>query len=307
MSRGPQPLIDLSQVVPPPVVVPPDVERIIVERKAAVVEKIRLMDADLAAEVEAILTLESEPMTKIEEAGAYRELLHYARVNEAALDIMLAFARGQNLDRLGDYYGVPRLVVTPADTANGTPALMEDDESYRRRVQLAPEALSTAGPAGAYVFHALSVSADVLDAGIVMPQPGRVEVHVVTRSGDGTPSPELLAAIAAHLRDDMVAPLTDQVSVLPPAFSDFSVEARLFIGRGPDPLAVKNAAVTALQAYLQKRKRIGATVPLSGIIAALHVAAVDHVVIDAPLADVVPAPGGFARLTAVAVTTEVMP
>jgi len=307
MSRGPQPLIDLSRVAAPPVVVPPDVEQIVAARKSGVVEKIRLMDADLAAEVEAILTLESEPMTKVEEAGAYRELIHYARVNEAALDVMLAFSRGENLDRLGDYYGVPRLVVTPPDPAAGTPAVMEDDESYRRRIQLSPEALSTAGPAGAYVFHALSVSADVLDAGIVVPQPGRVEVHVVTRSGDGTPSPELLTAIAAHLRDDTVAPLTDQVSVLPPAFVDFAIGARLFIGRGPDPLTVKTAAVASLRAYLDKRKRIGVAVPLSGIIAALHVSAVDRVAIDAPLADVVPAPGGFARLTTVNVTTEIAP
>ncbi|MBY0562436.1 MAG: baseplate assembly protein, partial [Hyphomicrobium sp.] len=119
--------IDLSQVTPPPVVVPPDAEADIAARKADIVARILPYDASLAADVEEILKLESEPMTKLTEVGAFRELLHYARVNSAALAVMLAFSQGADLEVLGQYYGVTRLVLTPASGSN--PAVMESDDS----------------------------------------------------------------------------------------------------------------------------------------------------------------------------------
>lgn len=298
--------LDLSRVAPPPVVQAPDFEAILTARKANIVERLTLIDADIAAEVEAILTLESEPAVKIQETGAYRETLHYARVNSAALAVMLAFAAGGDLDALGAYYGVERLVITPANPSAGIAAVLEDDARLRRRIQIAPEALSTAGPVGAYEFHALTVSNDILDAGIAQPAPGTVHVHLVTRAGNGAPSDDLLRRVAARFRDDNLVPLTDNVSVRSAVFLDYQISATLVIGRGPDPTAVRNEATAALNRYLAGRRRVGMTIARSGIIAALHVASVDRVELALPAADIVAARGEYARVGAVAVTTEVL-
>ena len=63
---------------------------------------------------------------------------------------------------------------------------MESDPDFRRRIQLAPEGFSVAGPEGAYIFHALSADPGVLDACATSPSPGEVVVTVLARAGDGT-------------------------------------------------------------------------------------------------------------------------
>ena len=81
---------------------------------------------------------------------------------------------------------------------------MESDADFRRRIILAPEGYSVAGPEGAYIFHALSADPDVLDASATSPTPGEVVVTVLSRTGDGTAPPELLATVeAAGSADDV--------------------------------------------------------------------------------------------------------
>ena len=68
--------------------------------------------ADLAArypDAAAVLALESEPLVKLVEAHAYRELLYRQRVNTAARSQLLAFATGTDLDHKGAFFNVPRL------------------------------------------------------------------------------------------------------------------------------------------------------------------------------------------------------
>lgn len=122
--------------------------------------------------------VESDPAYKVLEVAAYRELLLRSRVNDAAQAVMLAYAKGSNLEQLAALYGVSRLT-------------SEDDTSLRTRTQLALEGFSTAGPVGAYRFHALSAVrlwADaegrtwqqrVRDVAISSTTPGRVDVVVL--------------------------------------------------------------------------------------------------------------------------------
>lgn len=60
------------------------------------------------------LTLESEPLVKLLEENAYRELIWRQRVNEAARAVMLACAAGNDLDVIGANYNTTRLIITPA-------------------------------------------------------------------------------------------------------------------------------------------------------------------------------------------------
>ncbi|NIK10165.1 phage-related baseplate assembly protein [Xanthomonas arboricola] len=105
---------------------------------------------------------------------------------------MLAFATGTNLDHLGALLGVARLVLDPGQPENGIAPTYESDVAFRRRIQLAPEGFSVAGPEGAYIYHALSAAADVMDASATSPAPGQVLVTVQSRTGDGAAPKALL-------------------------------------------------------------------------------------------------------------------
>ncbi len=106
------PIIDLNQLPAPDVVEELDFETILAERKATLIS---LYPEDQQEAVARTLTLESEPLVKLLEENAYRELIWRQRVNEAARAVMLACAAGNDLDVIGANYNTTRLIITPAD------------------------------------------------------------------------------------------------------------------------------------------------------------------------------------------------
>ncbi|HGF6568823.1 TPA: baseplate assembly protein, partial [Yersinia enterocolitica] len=145
--------IDLSQLPAPLAVEALDYETLLAERKA---ELIALYPVDEQAAITRTLSLESEPLVKLLQENTYRELVLRQRVNEAAQAVMVAYAHGSDLDQLGANNNVQRLIITPADPDAIPPiaAVMESDTDFRLRIPQAFEALSVAGPTGAYEAHA---------------------------------------------------------------------------------------------------------------------------------------------------------
>ena len=282
--------VDLSRLPPPRIVEPLDYETILAA-----------MTADLAARDPGLADLgDADPAIKVLQVAAYRELLLRQRVNEACRAVMIAYAAAGDLDQLAAVFGVTRLEIAPANPQTGTPAIVETDDELRRRILLAPESYSVAGPTGAYRFHALSADPDVRDANAVSPAPGDVVVAVLSRSGDGTPAADVLAAVEARVSGDTVRPLTDRVTVVAADLVAFDVEATLHLYAGPDAALIEASARTALQAFLERERAIGRDIPMSAIIAALHVGGVHRVDLTTPVADIVvspvqaPAPGAIA-------------
>lgn len=270
--------IDLSTLPAPSVVEPLSFETIFAE-----------MLADLQDRDETFSALvESDPAYKILEVAAYRELLLRQRVNDASRAVMLAYATGSDLDQLGALFGVVRLTITPADTEAipPVPAVMESDAEFRRRIQLSLEGFSTAGPEGAYIFHALAADGDVLDVSAVSPNPGEVVVTVLSRTGTGTAGAPLLSTVEDALNDDSVRPLTDLVTVQSATIVNYAVEAEIYTYPGPDSGTVIAEAEAALDAYIASVRKIGRDITLSGIYAALHRPGVQRVDLIAPVADV---------------------
>jgi len=286
--------IDLSQIPAPVVVETLSFETIF----AAMLADLQARDATFDALVE------SDPAYKILEVAAYRELIIRQRVNDAARAVMLAYATGADLDQIGALFGVVRLVITEADPEAVPPvaAVMESDTDFRRRIQLSLEGFSTAGPEGAYVFHALAADGDVLDASATSPDPGEVLVSVLSRTGDGEASTELLDAVEAALNADSVRPLTDLVTVQSATIVDFTITATLHTYPGPDSAVVLAAANAALDDYLESVHRIGRDVTLSGIYAALHQPGVQRVTLSSPSANVTISATEAAHCTARTVT-----
>ena len=269
--------VDLSRLPPPDVVEALDFETILAARRADFLARYPAFSA----------FVESDPAIKLLQVIAYQELVLRQRINDAARRVLLAYAAGADLDQLAALFGVARREITPADPQAGTPAVMEDDIAFRRRIVLAPDSYSVAGPTSAYVFHALSADGDVLDASATSPAPGEVVVAVLSRIGDGTAAPELVDAVEAVVNGDSVRPLTDQVTVQSAAIVPFDIDAQLTLYPGPDAQLVLDTANAALDAVLADNRRIGRDITRSAVIAALHVAGVQKVELVEPAADVV--------------------
>jgi phage-related baseplate assembly protein len=273
--------IDLSQLPPPNVVEELDFETIFNAMRNQLIS----MDPSLAD----VLSLESEPLTKQLQLSAYRELLLRQRVNEAARAVMIAYARAGDLDNLGALMGVERLMVDPGDP-NAVPIIpptYESDEDYRHRIQLSLGSYSTAGPASAYIYHALSADGKVLDASATSPAPGDVLVSILSRDGDGTAPLALIDTVAAAVSAEDVRPLTDQVTVQSAGILNYAVNATLYTYPGPDSEVVMAEARKKVEDYVARMHRIGLDVNLSALNAALHVEGVQRVEIASPLANVV--------------------
>jgi len=230
---------------------------------------------------------DSDPVTKLLQVVSYIVQLVRQRVNDAARAVMPAYAVGADLDNIGALFGIIRLTITPADIVLGLPAVMESDADFRRRMVLAPEGYSVAGPEGAYIFHALSADGDVLDASATSPDPGEVLVSILSRTGSGAASPELIATIAAYVSDETRRPLTDFVTVQSAEIVNYAVVATLTTFSGPDGGVVLAAAQASLDAYVESSHRLGRDITRSALFAALHVEGVQNVVLTSPAADIV--------------------
>lgn len=220
------PIIDLNQLPAPDVVEELDFETILAERKATLIS---LYPEDQQEAVARTLTLESEPLVKLLEENAYRELLWRQRVNEAARAVMLACAAGNDLDVIGANYNTTRLTITPADdsTIPPTPAVMESDTDYRLRIQQAFEGLSVAGSVGAYQYHGRSADGRVADISVTSPSPACVTISVLSRENNGVASEDLLAVVRNALNGEDVRPVADRVTVQSAAIVEYQINATL--------------------------------------------------------------------------------
>ncbi|WP_313335800.1 baseplate J/gp47 family protein [Sphingobium yanoikuyae] len=259
--------VDLSRLPPPQVVEQLDFETI----KARILAKFEELVEAGGGTFDALV--ESDPAMKLIEVFAYRELNMRQNFNERAVSMLLPFATGADLENLAAYFGVARL--------EG-----EDDEALLRRVQLAPDSYTVAGPESAYVYHALTADVTIADASAIMPAPGEVLVSLLSSTGDGTASAEQIAAVAAVVTHDEVRPLTDYVSVQSAQIVPYAIHARLRVAYGPDTALVLSTAQASLDAYLATRRKLGRLVSYSGHAGALQVAGVETLELVSPVADI---------------------
>ncbi len=208
--------IDLSRL--PALPAQPGFDAVFAARMADVAD--RLNAAGIPYDVGRKIAGDTVPI--LQRAAAYREVYVYAAFDAAIRAVLLATAWGVFLDHLGASQVPPverlPLVTEPRAYAEA-PEDWEQDDDFRARIQLAPEALSTCGPEGGYLFFALSV-AGVKAAAAYGPMSfggtpdapfaplGQVRVPIVATAaasaatgGNGAAPAALVAAVQAALSD----------------------------------------------------------------------------------------------------------
>ncbi len=169
----------------------------------------------------------------------------------------------------------------------------ETDDHLRARIQAAPNQFSSAGPAGAYRFFALSVDPSIVDVQVVSPTPGTVNVYILTGPISVQPapspnpiaiaSPTLLTSVQAALDSDRVRPLTDTVITSAVNEIDYQINATVTLYSDADPSLTMSAASTAIQQFaLDLASKIQRDIVPTQIIAALSVPGVYEVALSSP-------------------------
>jgi phage-related baseplate assembly protein len=284
-------LIDLSKVPVPDIIQPLNFEQRFAELKQILI--------DIDERYRDVVALESDPITKLLQVFAYREMHLVAQINDATRGNILASSTGNNLIALGSSYDLAPLVIQAGDATAvpPIPTILEDETSFRRRVQMAFDGLNTAGSIDGYVFFALGADGRVADAKAISPEPCEMVVTVLSIEGDGAASDELITKVRATFgltadglsqssTPTKVRPQGDRVTIQSAEIVSYSVEAQLQILPGPDALVVLAAANQALVIYQNEQRRLGAAHTRSGIYRALHQPGVSNVNLISPSIDI---------------------
>lgn len=217
--------------------------------------------------------VESDPLIKLMEICAYRELLLRQCINQAAKSNLLAFATGTDLDNLGAFYDVKR--------REG-----ETDEEFRERIRLKIVGWSCAGPRTAYCYHALNADARVKEVNADSPEPGVVRISILSKEPGGVVSDELLKTVSDYIQRDDIKVLTDTVRVVACSLIDVTIQAKISLMSTTPPEfldTIKSNFKIAFANYAG----MGVSVSRSWIISNLFLDGVKDVQLLSPLNDVV--------------------
>lgn len=250
-------MMDLQTLPAPRVVEELSFEAILAAAKADFAERMR---PHLPA-INDILALESDPVVKLLESHAYRELLFRARVNDAARAHLLAFATGADLDHLAALFGVLRM---PGET----------DERLRTRLQLRVAALGAQGTREHYEFHAMTASPLVRAAQASQPQPGSVLVMLWV--ADQAQAQAVRQLVADALNADNARMLGVAMSVAVAVPRPIAITARITRTRSA-PANLMQQLADRLTAAFNGMGTMAASVARSYITTVLHVEGVHAV------------------------------
>lgn len=279
--HSPSLYIDFSRLKPPKVIEEVEFERILQRYRA---DAVRRSNGRLSRAV----SLEQSPTNVVLETEAYGEVVVRSRVNAAARAVMLPFSTGTDLDVLAAFHNLARQPLVSQPRPYSThPEDWQSDEAFRRDVQLAAEAYSSAGSEGAYIFHALRAHTGLRDASATrIDDRGGVKVTLMNSGLDPLPTEAQLRAVSSRLNHETIKPLTDTVSVAPVTVRRTNIRAGVVLYPGPDQALVVADIKAAMTRVRSRISLIGRDLTRSAIIAALNQEGVQSSVLHEPAADI---------------------
>ena len=166
-----------------------------------------------------------------------------------------------SIDRINQFIDViPYIekVSNLTDTSGG--ANTESDDSYKKRIALAPSSFSVAGPYEAYKFWALTANQNIIDVAVVNKEErtqdiqyaGVVEVYPLIKSGQPA-TVEILGQVLEILSNKKVRPLTDKVETLAPIQVDYTIDLKYYIHTddGANANIIQSKVSNAVQDFIK--------------------------------------------------------
>ena len=196
---------------------------------------------------------------------------------------------------------IPYVTSVTNTTVSAGGADIEPDDRLRERIIESPEHFSVAGPVGAYHYWAMTANQNIIDASVISPSPGVVNVYPLMNTG--IPSTDVINSVLAVLSSDSVRPLTDLVQVLPPTEVNFQINASVTLFSIADSETVQTEVNTALSSYASvMSSQLGKDIVVSQIIGVIMgVSGVYDVTLISPMTDVVLSNSQWANCTGITV------
>lgn len=185
------------------------------------------------------------------------------------------------LNRIVDPQPFLKSIVNTTTTDGGSD--VEGDDSLRERIHIAPESFSCAGSKGAYIARVKEVSALITDVAITSPQPGKVDVYLLT--ANGLPSTQLINDVADYLNQKEIRPLTDLVTVKAPTKTTYSIAVKCLISdddRGQAAQIIQDAESAVEEFITWQASKLGRDLNPSKLLGLLMAAGVKRCEITQP-------------------------
>lgn len=248
-----------------------DFEAILLECKSAlqsVLQKHRgLSDIDVGA------LPESDPICKILELLAYREMLTRQRMREAVRACFLSTATREDLVRLSS------LIVSGQEAAE---AAMDGETALRGRAVREFRRIHTGGSRNAYIELARQASDPrvLRDVAVKRRSHGVVAVTLLYTPGSETDAcAAVRAAVTAKLGDEAVRPIGQQLIVDNARIVPYRVQATLGIRDRLGARETLAAARDAVLRHIDARYGFGRAVNRTAVLSALQRPGVDYIVL----------------------------
>lgn len=302
--------LDLASLPEPSALVALDFEAILAARLEELERRLaeRFDPAKVSETMSLARNVASSPMRYLNEAAAGRELYVGNLINQAIRSVLLATARGGDLDQIAANRGITRKVLDDSDPDN---VIRENDESFRARIQLVVESWSPHGSEGSYVYWALDADDRVVDVAVYGPNhglnppipPAEPKMVILSSVGDGTADAGLIKAVFDNCSADKRRPVGDKLTVISAVPRSYQIEAVLHVTSSEAAGPIEEAARASLSEFVNSRIRIGRKLYRTSIAAALKVQGVVDVELIQPAQDMEIGPFDAPHCEAIGITS----
>lgn len=160
---------------------------------------------------------------------------------------------------------IPNVMVKNITTTNSG-ADLEDDDNYRKRVLLAPTAITNASGEDEYEYLTRQFSQQIIDVFVDNPRDakgykraGEVEVYFITK--EGIANDDLIEKVQTFLENKSVRALNDKIIVSKPHIIEYKIEANIIPKFGGDPIKILNTCKADIAKFTQvKQNKLGSDI-----------------------------------------------
>lgn len=243
-------------------------------------------------------TVEIPEGTRVTNGEVYFQTESHAEIpaGESSVDVaaecMTSGVAGNNLEVgeiniLVDPVPYVAKVVNTEPTTGG--ADIEDDDTLKDRIYIAPSKYSVAGSEESYRYWVKTYNSNISDVLVYSNDPVDVVIEFIMNDGE-LPSESMRLGVQKFLSDEQIRPLTDRVTVKAPETVEYKVNVKYFVNKSDLKKVdtIKTAVNTAVDDYIQwQRSKIGRDINPSQLIQQMVSAGAKRVEVALPVFQVI--------------------
>ena len=243
-------------------------------------------------------TVEIPAGTRITDGEIYFQTELYAAIPagntsaDVAAECMTSGTSGNDLG-IGEINVLVDPVPYVAKVSNTEPtsggADIEDDDTLKDRIYIAPSKYSVAGPEESYRYWVKTYNSNISDVLIYSDNPVDVIIEFIMNNGE-LPSESMILGVQKFLADEQIRPLTDRLTVKAPDTVDYKLDVKYYINSSDLKCAdtIKANVAAAIEQYIiWQRSKIGRDINPSQLIQQMVSAGAKRVEVTLPVFQVI--------------------